>query len=58
MTAMKPTMIKTLSWAILALMIPIQAYADEGDSIRAVTPLFDPIVVEDSIPDISGFREG
>ena len=57
MTAMKPTMIKTLSWAILALMIPIQAYADEGDSIRTITPLFPPVVVQDSIPDISKFQD-
>ena len=58
MTGMKTTLIKTASWAILALTVPVAASAEVGDTVRAVTPLFDPIVVEDSIPDISGFREG
>ena len=57
MTAMKPTMIKTLSWVIFVLMIPIQAYPDEGDSIRTITPLFPPVVIEDSMPDISKFQD-
>ncbi|MBP5508523.1 MAG: VCBS repeat-containing protein [Prevotella sp.] len=54
---MKLTTIKTLSWAIFALMIPIQASADEGDSIRTITPLFPPVVLEDSMPDISKFQD-
>ena len=57
MNAMKPTMMKAAAWAIFALMIPLQAFADKGDSIRTITPLFPPVVIQDSLPDISDFHD-
>ena len=41
---------RVISWAAIALMMPAQALADESDSIRTVTPLFEPLVVEDGTP--------
>ena len=50
---MKSIATKGLLWIALALTIPVQSYADEEDSIRTIKPLFDPVVVKDTVPDIS-----
>ena len=53
MNTIKSIATKGLLWIAIALTIPVQSYADEDDSIRTIKPLFDPVVVKDTVPDIS-----
>ena len=57
MNTIKSIATKGLLWIAIALTIPVQSYADEDDSIRTIKPLFDPVVVKDTVPDISDYPD-
>ena len=41
---------RTMAWAAISLLFTPHVLADEGDSIRTVTPLFPPVVIDDEVP--------